>query len=272
VPDGANTAGAVSGPYEMRLLTYILRSANQQYDNALRILVPDNLDRVREPRVVYVLPAAPHVNVIWNDGLLTIQALDLHNRFGMIAVAPSFSDWPWYADHPENPSLRQETYFNREVVPFVDWLFPMASAKRLLLGFSKSGFGAFTLLLRRPDLYHAAAIWDAPLMKEAPDQFEMPQIYGSRENFERYHVPRLLEERAALLRMGGPRLALSGQGFFGGPDPRFGEHTQAAHELMERLRIPHLYENSTSRAHRWDSGWMEWAVEALDRMSSGDGQ
>jgi len=36
---------------------------------------------------------------------------------------------------------------------------------------------------------------------------------------------------------------------------------------MEQLGIPHLYDNSTYRAHRWDSGWLGQAFAALDEMS-----
>ena len=195
--------------------------------------------------------------------------LDLHNTYGMIAVAPSFSDWPWYADHPENPGIRQETYFVEDVVPFVDSLYPEASQTRLLLGFSKSGNGAFQLLLRHPDLFHAAAVWDTPLMKASPDQFEMPDIYGAQENFDKYRIPTLLEKNAGWLRE-STRLALFGYGFFGGPNPPewTTDHVDQTHELMERLGIPHIYDNTTYREHRWDSGWMEEVVAALDEMSS----
>ena len=37
---------------------------------------------------------------------------------------------------------------------------------RLLVGFSKSGWGAYSLLLRHPDRFGKAAAWDAPLMEE----------------------------------------------------------------------------------------------------------
>jgi hypothetical protein len=45
----------------------------------------------------------------------------------------------------------------------------------------------------------------------------------------------------------------------------FAEHMRQAHELMQRLAIPHLYENATRRVHRWDTGWLEEAVSLLSR-------
>ena len=50
---------------------------------------------------------------------------------------------------------------------------------RLLLGFSKSGWGAFSLLLRYPERFGKAAAWDAPLMQERPDRFGMGEILGT---------------------------------------------------------------------------------------------
>lgn len=263
------TMTATADPIRLNYLQYVIDSDCQAYANALRILLPDELQATENPRLLYVLPVNPDVSARWGDGLDTVMQLDLHNRYGMIAVAPSFSDWPWYADHSDDLKIRQETYFVEEVVPFVDGLYPQASQTRLLLGFSKSGNGAYQLLLRHPELFHAAAIWDAPVMMGKADKSSMPDIYGTEENFEHYYIPRLLEEHAAQLRPSA-RLGLFGYGFFSGENeyPEVGEHVASAHQLMKRLGIPHIYDNSTWREHHWDSGWVADAVAALDEMSS----
>lgn len=36
---------------------------------------------------------------------------------------------------------------------------------------------------------------------------------------------------------------------------------------MEALGIPRLYDDGPVRPHRWDSGWVEGALAALDAMS-----
>jgi putative esterase len=260
----AAMACAVSTAAEVHYREYALQSANQAYASSIRVLVPDTPQGMarykKNPRVVYVLPVNPDISLRWGDGISAFLAAGLHNRYGVTAVAPSFSAWPWYADHPTDPKLRQETFFVSEVVPFVDRLFPEASRRRLLVGFSKSGNGAVTLLLRHPDLFYAAASWDAPLMKEAPDQFGMAEVYGTQENFDSYAIPGLLKRSAARLRGNRPRLALLGYG-------SFSEHTQKTHEFLDALGIPHLYDNRTRREHRWDSGWLDPALQALDEMS-----
>ena len=111
----------------------------------------------------------------------------------IIFVFPTFSDLPWYADHPTNPAIRQEMYFMKVVVPFVEASYP-ASDERLLLGFSKSGWGAWALLLRHPDVFRRAAAWDAPLMMEQVGKYGTSGIFGTQKNFEQYRPADLLRE------------------------------------------------------------------------------
>jgi hypothetical protein len=251
----------------VRNTTYIVSSHHQAHDLPLRVLLPDNLEAIDSPKVLYVLPTEPDIGARTGDGLLTIEQHNWHNKYGLIVVAPSFSDWPWYANHPTNPEIQQETYFVDEIVPFIDGLYPQAGKKRLLLGYSKSGNGSYQLLLRHPELFLAASIYDAPLMFNGAGQFAMADIYGDQNNFDKYCIPQLLRKRADLFRGKPPRFALFGYCMFGGPNPVNGPHVEEAHALMEHLGIRHIYDDSTCRDHRWDSGWLEPAITALEDMS-----
>jgi len=242
-------AAAAALPYKH----HVISSENQAYDNSLRVLVPER----KAVATLYVLPVNADISHRWGDGFDTLAASGLHEKYGFVLAAPTFTQWPWFADHPVNKKVRQESYFVKEVVPLVDRLYPTPA--RLLVGFSKSGNGALQLLLRHPELFHAAAAWDAPLMKAAPDQYNMGEIYGTLENFRGYAIPGLLERQAAVLAGRRPRIALLGY-------DAFQEHTAQAHALMDRLGIPHHYENSTRRAHRWDSGWLAPALAYLAQM------
>jgi len=250
---------AVRGPYatEKGILTYWITSPYQVGPASLRILLPDRKGAPPR-RFLYVLPVEPDGGERYGDGLRTVQELDLHNRFDLIAVAPGFERVPWYADHPSDRTIRQESHLIRAVLPMVEDLFPSERPSRLLLGFSKSGWGALSLLLRHPDLFGAAAAWDAPLAKERPDAWGMDVVFGKGENFESHRVLGLLAERAPALR-GSKRLAISGHG-------RFREHMRAAHAMLESLGVAHEYADGPALAHRWDSGWIEKVVAWLDAM------
>lgn len=240
------------------LLVHAVRCSHQSGPTRIRVLVPDKMVDDTRYRVVYVLPVEAGDGTRYGDGLATIRKLGLHNRRQLIFVAPTFSDLPWYADHPTDPEIHQESYLLRVVLPLVEKTYPVRAERkgRLLLGFSKSGWGAFSLLLRHPDTFARAAAWDAPLMEDRPVRFGMGPIFGTQENFERYRITRLLRRRAPELRGKPPCLILTGYG-------NFRDQHIAAHKLMTELEIPHEYRDGPGRKHTWESGWLPEAVALL---------
>jgi S-formylglutathione hydrolase FrmB len=239
-----------------------VRSPYQSGTTRLRVLVPDALAPERRLPVIYVLPVEPADEHRYGDGLTEIKRRDLANKHRAIFVAPTFSHLPWYADHPTDPAIRQETYFVEVVVPVVDKAYPALAEPRgrLLLGFSKSGWGAWSLLLRHPDVFARAAAWDAPLNLDRPGPFGSGAIFGTPENFERYHLARLLRDKARTLG-DEPRLIQLGYGNFR-PDHR------QAHAQLDALALRHVYRDGPERKHDWHSGWVAEAVELLLAPSS----
>jgi hypothetical protein len=231
----------------------------QSSETLIRVLLPDQICPGECLKTLYLLPVEAQLEQRFGDSLIEAKKLDLANKHRVICVAPTFSQLPWYADHPTDRTLRQESHFVKVVVPAIERLYPALPQRnaRLLLGFSKSGNGAWTLLLRHPQMFARAAAWDAPLMKTAPDQFGMGPIYGSPENFENYRIDRLLRDRAVMLREdAGPRLIHLGYG-------NFREHHLQAESLLQELRIPHDYVDGPRLKHTWHSGWVGPAVERL---------
>jgi enterochelin esterase-like enzyme len=206
---------------------------------------------------MYVLPVEAGTGDRYGDGLREVRKHGLHNKLPAVFVAPTFSHLPWYADHPTNAEIRQETYFLKAVVPFIDRTYPVRAeaSGRLLLGFSKSGWGAFSLLLRHPDVFAKAAAWDAPLMLTRPDRFGMSAVFGTQENFEKYQITKLLEGQAGRLQK-EKRLILLGYG-------NFRDQHEKAHALMAGLQIAHEYRDGPARAHDWHSGWVAEAAGLL---------
>ncbi|MEZ5361121.1 MAG: alpha/beta hydrolase-fold protein [Bryobacterales bacterium] len=250
---------ALSAPAETR--THLLNSPRQRGETVVRVVTPDRLEPGRRYPVLYLLPVEAELGARWGDPLAEALRDDLANKFGVIVALPTFSDLPWFADHPTDPHLRQEAYFLEDVVPLVDREYStLASAEgRYLAGFSKSGWGAWSLLLRHPDLFARAAAWDAPLMETTPEKYGMGPIFGTQENFERYQITRLVRRRAELLQ-GSSRLVLTG--YYEG----FRRQHVAMHELLEGLAIPHVYRDGPKRAHHWESGWLGETVELLLRV------
>jgi S-formylglutathione hydrolase FrmB len=239
------------------VLAHHVQSDYQSGETLIKVLLPDAMREGQRYPVLYVLPVEEGEGTRWGNALDEVRRHDLHNRHGLICVYPTFSHLPWYADHPTDREIRQETYLLRVVIPFVDRTYPVSPGKdgRLLVGFSKSGSGAFSLLLRHPGSFGKAAAWDAPLMEMKPHRFGMGPIFGTQENFDDYCVSNWFQKRARCL-AGEPRLILTGYG-------NFRTHHVEAHERMTSLGIPHVYRDGPQRRHSWGSGWLPEAVRLL---------
>jgi S-formylglutathione hydrolase FrmB len=234
-----------------------LKSEFQNDETSIRVLLPDRLQKDRRYPVVYLLPVEAKDECRYGNGLLEAKKHDLHNRHQVIFAAPTFSQLPWYADHPTDKTIRQESYFIKDVVLFVEKNYPaIAEPKgRLLLGFSKSGWGAWTLLLRYPGMFGRAAAFDAPMMMEMHTRFGAGPIFGTEENFENYRVVNLLEKNGEKLGK-EKRLILLGVG-------SFKTDHEKIHALMDEKKIPHAYTDGPMRKHDWHSGWVQEGVEYL---------
>lgn len=239
------------------VLTHEVRSEYQAGRTLIRVLPPTRPEKDRQYPAVYVLPVEAKSESRYGDGLAEVKKLGLPDKLGAVFVAPTFSHLPWYADHPTDPAIRQEAYFLKVVVPFVEKTYPVKadSGGRLLLGFSKSGWGAFSLLLRNPEVFGRAAAWDAPLMMDAPGKYGSGDIFATADNFRGYHLTKLVADRAEKLGK-ERRLIVLGYGNFRDEHRRF-------HERLDGLKVPQVYRDGPARKHDWHSGWVAEAAELL---------
>ena len=250
-------SAGVAADVESKWVVHNVDSPHQRVKTKVHVLPPDDLQRTRKYGVLYVLPVEAGDGSHWGDALAEVQRLDLANKHQLLCVYPTFSDLPWYADHPTDKQLQQETYFLKEVVPLVERNYPALAERqgRLLVGFSKSGWGAWSLLLRHPEQFAGAAAWDAPLMEATGKKYGMGPIMGDDVNFQKYRIDQLLLSRAEELG-DQPRLILTGY-------DNFRRHTQDTHALLEKLETPHIYRDGPQRRHHWESGWLGEAVQLL---------
>lgn len=240
--------------------TYSVMSPYQRRPNRVEVLTPDSFDRAKRYRVLYLLPVNDGITGEWGSGIQEAKRNDIANKFDVICVAPEYDETPWFGDHPSDKTLWQETYLLRVVIPSVEKRFPVVKKKegRLLLGFSKSGFGALAVLLRHLDFIGAAAAWDAPLTSPVilRNQEAMKLVFATDENYRKYFIPELIDKHAGSLRRGPPRITLVTNG---PPPSSIGD----VHDQLDRLRIPHRFQIDQKRLHDWRSGWLPIAAALL---------
>ncbi len=236
---------SISGPY-------------QRGDNALRVLLPDGFSAAMPHRVLYVLPVEGGIGGEYGDGLTELRRWNAHNRHSLVCVAPAFDTCPWYGSHASDPTIRHAEHILHRVLPLVEERCAVSRRPedRLLFGFSKSGWGAVSLLLRNPGTFAAACSWDAPLTLTGADFGKVGTAihFGSAEQMERHMPVSLVSAQAATLRAGPPRLTILGRDLWG-------PETAGFHELLTSLDIPHRYDDGLRFRHRWDSGWVGPALE-----------
>ena len=235
-----------------------LRSPRQAGETTVRVFLPDAPDPRAQPRLLLVLPVEAGTENRWGEPAAEIRRTDIANRYQLVVAIPTFTALPWYADHPSDERLQQEAYLLRDVLPLIDRHHgtESESGRTLLVGFSKSGWGAWSLLLRNPETFARAAAWDAPLMQSKPDKYGMGPIFGDHANFNGYLVSDLVKRQAELLRV-RKRLVLTG--YF----ESFRPHHVAMHDLLNQLGVPHAYRDGPKRDHHWESGWLDEAVGLL---------
>ena len=232
------------------IVVHKMNSPNQSGPTEIHVLSPSISIADADRRVLYLLPVEKMGEQKWGNALQEIIQHDLHNKYGLICVYPTFSDLPWFANHPTDRSIQQETYLLECVIPFVEQHYDVkpSADKRLLIGFSKSGYGAWSLLLRNPGMFGKAAAWDAPLMMQEPNRYGMGPIYGSQENFQGYQISELLKTAPGTLG-DSPRL-------IHGRSANFQIDHQQINELARKLNLKLHYENGPLRTHSWNSGWL----------------
>ncbi len=245
------------------MLSRDLRSLHQAGATLVRILMPQKTEPGRTYPLVLVLPVSHTANEersvqLYGDGLAEVQKLGLHDQHNAIFAAPIFTEVPWYCDHPTKADGAQEAHV-MAVIADIERNYPVSKnpQDRHLLGFSKSGWGAWSLLLRHPHRFGKAAAWDSPMMMTAIGRWESDRACGTQSAFERYLPSKLVRAQGQTLGP-NPRLILLGYG-------EFRDDHKRMYSLLNELGVPHVYRDGRSRKHDWRSGWLAEAVAELLR-------
>jgi len=244
---------------------YTVETEYQNGRQEIRVLLPDSYNEHKSYRVLYVLPVEKGFDRRYGYGLGVLERMDAHNRYDIIIVQMGFEKEPWFGDHATDPRTRQAGYLKEFVVPFIEDHYPTLGTPegRLLFGFSKSGWGAFSLILKYPQFYGYAASWDAPMFVDR-FHYRMEQVYGTLEQLDAYR-PDLLVSRNKAYFQRKPRLVVTGERGWGTsiPTGNGGTHTAEIHALLEKEGVKHAYDNSLNVPHRWTKQWMAPTLKML---------
>jgi len=241
------------------LWTGQLPSEHNATPSQLEIMLPEPLEAGRKYPVLYLLPVGKRGGE-YGDAMVEAKKADLANKLGVICVEPTFSSSPWLGNHATDPGIQQDDFMVKSLVPFIDANLPVLAKPegRWLMGFSKSGWGAMTLILRHPDVFGYAAVWDAPLMLDGSKAdwgpMGLKRNFGTKEKMLEFLPTTLVKQKGAQLG-DKPRIVLA-------PGQAWTPQVKGFRTLLDQLKIPYVYRDDLISKHRWDSGWFEpMAVE-----------
>ncbi|HVJ93120.1 MAG TPA: hypothetical protein VM580_25140 [Labilithrix sp.] len=248
--------GVVNGAQRWAVRTpYVDKIADTTQARFADIVVPDDYDPEREYPVLYVgeVEAVPKQ---YADGLQELRALDVHNAYQCILARTYFGTIPmWYGSHVDG-TKQYDVQVTDVLVGLVDEFYSTvrSSEGRMFIGFSKSGFGAFSLILRNPHVFGYAAAWDAPWT--ASYGFAgSAQAFGAESQFDLYNPMKLLPTHGAHLK-DRPRLVLAG-------DYLYDDDIQPMADALDAEGIPYVLRSETALGHDWDTGWLPAVVQDL---------
>jgi hypothetical protein len=220
----------------------------------MEILCPAN-PGPRAP-LVFILPVEAHNESRFGDPAALLKESGAAERWGAFFAFPQFDRTPWYADHPDG-SVRQESEMLGRVTAEAEARlgFAVPPSRRLLAGFSKSGWGALSLLMRNPTRFGCAAAWDAPFETTQLGRWGTEAIFASAAHLRQHSIAALSRTHAGPFQA-ACRIVIHGY-------QNFRTDTEYAHRLFASRGILHRFDNRRASPHAWDLDWLDPLIEEL---------
>jgi Tryptophan-rich Synechocystis species C-terminal domain/Putative esterase len=274
--DDLNNDGVIGAPSssDQPLFAYQGTDANgaQVYDVtwndqghhpfAVRVLVPTDPSANYAHSFLYALPVENGLTgQSLGDGLDELESLDVENQYNTTIIEPIFPMYSWYADNPNDATIDYETFVADILPQWVDSHFSTTGDEQnLMIGFSKSGYGAVDLLLKHPTVFSAAAAFDFPADNPTYDGLgsSTADDYGTQANFQNnYELDQSFIDSYKAPFTTQDRLWISG-------GPLYASQVADFNNLLTSQGVMDTYSTTeTSDAHSWTGGWVPSAVTGL---------
>lgn len=259
----ADPFAVVSGPTTVNgLQRYVYRS--EYTDSAadygdtyfLDVLAPDDYDAGTDYPLVIVLGVEATPGGAFADEMQVILGDDLHNTVGAVFCRVTTKSVPWWARKSDG-TMDYEALIRDGVLPWMRDNYSIRAGRFgvSLLGYSKGGWGAMSLMLRNPTAFGFVALWDAPLTANRATLEENGADFGSDAEFEARSPGLILADNVAGL-TDQTRVIYSGVSYWTTEYPEF-------KALLDSEAVPYNELYAYNPVHDSDAGWMPSVVEAL---------
>lgn len=228
---------------------------------AVRVLTPTHPSSDYPHSFLFTLPVEPGLaQPNYGRGLDELAKLDIEDQYNTTIIEPIFPKDSWYADNSKDPTTDYETFVASTLTRWADSnLSTTRAEKNLLIGFSKSGYGAIDLLLKHPDTFDAAAAFDFPARMRSYDAYgaSSSAAYGTQANFqEKYELTDSFINKLKAPFTLRDRILIS-------EGPVFTSQMVDFDALLTSQGVTHTFLTQTKNAHTWFGGWLPGAVAGL---------
>lgn len=154
----------------------------------------------------------------------------------------------WYWDSPIDSTMQFETFFTRELVPYIDTNYRTipCGKMRAITGLSMGGHGSMYLALRHPDIFgNAGSMSGGVDIRPFPDRWKMKNRLGERDaNIDRWNLYAAISQ-IGRVKNGDLRIIVDC-----GVDDFFREVNRNFHKALLDAGINHDYTERPG-AHNW---------------------
>jgi hypothetical protein len=238
----------------------VIWSTSGEQPFAVRVLTPEHPSTNLPHTFLYALPVqAGLAQPTWGSGLNELQKLDVEDQYNATIIEPIFPTDPWYADNVTDPTMNYETFMANILPAWVDSHFSTSGGAEdnLLIGFSKSGYGAVDLELKHPSVFSAVAAWDFPADDATYTDFGANGNYGTEANFQdNYRLTGSFLDTWKAPFTTQDRIWISGYSAFPTDISDFDS-------LLTSHGVLHTLAPQTFDTHSWSGGWLASAVSGL---------
>jgi S-formylglutathione hydrolase FrmB len=228
---------------------------------AVRVLTPQHPSTDYSHSFLYDLPVQSGLaQSTYGSGLDELENLDVEDQYNATIIEPIFPMDSWYADNPNDPTINYETFLADILPQWVDSNFSTTGTEQnLLVGFSKSGYGALDLEFRHPSAFSAVAAFDFPGDMSSYDEFGSSSAddFGTQANFQdNYQMNASFIDAHDASFTSQDRILIS-------EGPAFQSQVADFDTLLTSQGVMHTTLNQTSDGHSWSGGWLPGAIAGL---------
>ncbi|RZS98347.1 alpha/beta hydrolase [Cecembia calidifontis] len=113
--------------------------------------------------------------------------IDLANQYQVLIITPGVGPSSYYYDSPTMDTVKYETYFIQELIPFIDQNYRTINKReaRAITGLSMGGHGAMMLSAKNPELFIAAGSMSGVMNIDTDLWIHSPEFKQSRKEMQK---------------------------------------------------------------------------------------